>query len=202
MPGAACTLLGAEAKVWSAAAVRRNPSSPCPVSGPTGPRRPSRRLPAPRPVWWRLPDVADAARGRHGRPDRGAQRHPVVGRGGPLGLQLLRLAGGPEPYGVGLGRGARPGGLRLRQRSGPTGIRVGSEPEGPRNRWARGGGARDETRPRPTRRRRSGSYQPFQWGVIAPIEADRRVLARIIRGGLDSDTSGVWKVAGVGLRWT
>ena len=26
--------------------------------------------------------------------------------------------------------------------------------------------------------------------------------ARIIRGGLDSDTSGVWKVAGVGLRWT
>ena len=27
-------------------------------------------------------------------------------------------------------------------------------------------------------------------------------LARIIRGGLDSDTSGVWKVAGVGLRWT
>ena len=27
-------------------------------------------------------------------------------------------------------------------------------------------------------------------------------LARIIRGGLDSDTSGVWKVAGAGLRWT
>jgi hypothetical protein len=33
-------------------------------------------------------------------------------------------------------------------------------------------------------------------------EAAAFALARIIRGGLDSDTSGVWKVAGVGLRWT
>ena len=41
----------------------------------------------------------DAARGHHGRPDSGARRHPDVGRGGPLGLQLLRLAVVPEPYG-------------------------------------------------------------------------------------------------------
>ena len=51
--------------------------------------------------------------------------------------------------------------------------------------------------------------QEKRW-VVEPLWPDTKTggrarrgpLARIIRGGLDSDTSGVWKVAGVGLRWT
>ena len=41
-------------------------------------------------------------------------------------------------------------------------------------------------------------YEP----IFQPALDTLAALARIIRGGLDSDTSGVWKVAGVGLRWT
>lgn len=40
----------------------------------------------------------EAARGRHGRPDRGAQRRLTAGETVALGLQLLRSAGGPEPF--------------------------------------------------------------------------------------------------------
>ena len=53
---------------------------------------------------------------------------------------------------------------------------------------------------------RAARADDFRWRELGPIHLLKYAyladLARIIRGGLDSDTSGVWKVAGVGLRWT